>query len=153
MRRLIEEGDVEGSRTGIFLGLRESGLLAGSVGVEAAPQRPVEIGADLLKRAGGIAAIQAAREAVLKTARERTMLGRAAQQIIKGGRKPRGNAQVIDDPLPEDITIVIRDLGHGMTPADMANRFLPSTETVAGRKPAVRRIILGIRIRYCLDTI
>jgi hypothetical protein len=38
---------------------------------------------------------------------------------------PKQKAQIIVDPLPSDITVTISDTGHGMTPNEIAKRFLP----------------------------
>jgi hypothetical protein len=68
-------------------------------------------------------------------------------------RKPKRKAHVIVDPLPDDITIVIRDAGHGMTAQEMAARFLPLNrnrrrETLGGDEndfysEAGKRLVMG----------
>jgi hypothetical protein len=72
-----------------------------------------------------IHAIQKAREIVRAAALQRLAKEGEAEATSSGGRRPRRKAYVVVDPLPEDVTIVIRDEGHGMTAKEMADRFLP----------------------------
>lgn len=47
----------------------------------------------------------------------------AAKQEVKSGK--REPFSLLTLPLPEDIEVVIRDDGHGMSPADIETKFLP----------------------------
>ncbi|MBJ7404285.1 MAG: ATP-binding protein [Bradyrhizobium sp.] len=69
-------------------------------------------------------AIATARETVRAAALAR--LAEESKSAAKSaGRRPRRKAHVITDPLPDAVTIIIRDHGHGMTAQEMAARFLP----------------------------
>lgn len=57
--------------------------------------------------------IQAARAAIKATAKE---------EVEKQQRDP---FTVLLEPLPDDLAIVIKDNGHGMSPADVEKKFLP----------------------------
>jgi hypothetical protein len=71
------------------------------------------------------AAITKARAEVRAAALKRLTEERNVQQKGTDGRRPKRKAHVIVDPLPNDISIIIRDSGHGMTAQEMAARFLP----------------------------
>jgi hypothetical protein len=76
-----------------------------------------------------------------------------AETATTRSRKPKRKAHVIVDPLPDEITIVIRDNGHGMTAQEMAARFLPLNrnrrkETTGGEEndfysEAGKRLVMG----------
>lgn len=97
-------------------------------------------------------AIGLARETVRAAALARIAEESKADAKAKG-RRPRRKAHVITDPLPEDVTIVIQDEGHGMTAQEMAARFLPLNrnrrkETTAGEESdfyseAGKRLVMG----------
>lgn len=53
----------------------------------------------------------------------RAAIREAAKQEVKDGN--RVAFTVLLDPLPEDITIVIKDDGHGMSASDVQEKFLP----------------------------
>jgi hypothetical protein len=43
----------------------------------------------------------------------------------KAKANPQSKVRVILDPLPEHIKIVIKDKGHGMSPENIQDKFLP----------------------------
>lgn len=98
-------------------------------------------------------AIAAARDVVRTAALARLTEERKAASVQADGRRPKRKAHVIVDPLPDDITIVIKDLGHGMTAQEMADRFLPLNrnrrrETTGGEESdfyseAGKRLVMG----------
>ena len=100
-----------------------------------------------------IAAISKAREVVRASALARLAKERKAEVLAPGSRRPRRKAHVIIDPLPTNITIVIKDTGHGMTAQEMAARFLPLNrnrwrETTGGEEndfysEAGKRLVMG----------
>ena len=53
----------------------------------------------------------------------RALVREKAKRDVKEGK--RVAFTVLLDPLPEDITIVIKDDGHGMSADDVQNKFLP----------------------------
>jgi Histidine kinase-, DNA gyrase B-, and HSP90-like ATPase len=71
------------------------------------------------------AAISKARAEVRAAALKRLAEEHKVQEEGTDGRRPKRKAHVIIDPLPNDISIVIKDNGHGMTAQEMAARFLP----------------------------
>lgn len=54
--------------------------------------------------------------------RERTILRERAKAEVEEGT--RDKFTVLVDPLPEAVKIVVRDNGHGMSPADVESKFL-----------------------------
>jgi hypothetical protein len=70
-------------------------------------------------------AIDQSRIAVRKAALSRLEEERKRESFASNRRRPRRKAHVVVDPLPDDITIAIKDSGHGMTAQEMAARFLP----------------------------
>lgn len=54
---------------------------------------------------------------------EREKVREAARQEVKEGK--REPFSLLTLPLPENIEVVIRDDGHGMSPADIETKFLP----------------------------
>ena len=98
-------------------------------------------------------AIAVARDNVRAAALTRLSEERKAAPTQADGRRPQRKAHVIVDPLPDDITIVIKDLGHGMTAQEMAERFLPLNcnrrrETTGGEESdfyseAGKRLVMG----------
>lgn len=70
-------------------------------------------------------AIKAARDTVRTAALVRLAAESSSNVAQSNGRRPKRKAHVIVDPLPSEITIVIKDDGHGMTAQEMAARFLP----------------------------
>jgi Histidine kinase-, DNA gyrase B-, and HSP90-like ATPase len=100
-----------------------------------------------------VAAIAAARDVVRAAALARLAEERKAEAAQANGRRPKRKAHVIVDPLPDQITIVIKDTGHGMTAQEMAARFLPLNrnrrrETTGGEEndfysEAGKRLVMG----------
>ncbi|MGM5031375.1 ATP-binding protein [Tardiphaga sp. 803_E3_N1_3] len=72
-----------------------------------------------------VPAITSARDLVRKSALARLAEERKLQAAKPDSRRPKRKAHVIVDPLPDEVTIVISDRGHGMTAQEMAARFLP----------------------------
>ncbi len=100
-----------------------------------------------------VAAIGKSRESVRAAALARLAKEREAQASAPDGRRPKRKAHVIVDPLPDNVTIVIKDFGHGMTAQEMAARFLPLNrnrrrETTGGEEndfysEAGKRLVMG----------
>lgn len=62
-------------------------------------------------------------EAIAK-AREQVRQAALSRFAAEAGSTQR-KARIIIDPLPDDLTVIIGDHGHGMTPKEVADRFLP----------------------------
>lgn len=54
---------------------------------------------------------------------------------------------VLTDPLPDDIEVVIRDDGHGMTPQDLQDRFLALNRN---RRVADKSPLTAVKKRYVM---
>lgn len=100
-----------------------------------------------------VEAIQKSRLQVRAAALARTAAERKAEAVASGNRRPKRKAYVVIDPLPDDLTITIRDAGHGMTAQEMAERFLPlnrnrrraanSGEEIDFYSEAGKRLVMG----------
>jgi hypothetical protein len=100
-----------------------------------------------------IAAISKARDEVRTSALKRLAEERKAEAANAGDRRPKRKAHVIVDPLPTEVTITIKDNGHGMNAREMAARFLPLNrnrrrDTAAGVEndfysEAGKRLVMG----------
>ncbi|WP_061937551.1 ATP-binding protein [Aureimonas sp. AU22] len=77
-----------------------------------------------------------ARDEVRREATKKLEAERLDEAPPADSRRPKRRAHVIVDPLPEDVTITIRDTGHGMSASQIAEAFLPLNRNRRRRKGA-----------------